>query len=290
MADTRSDAGPVAGPRPAVVEVRDLHVDFATDRGPVRAVRGIDLDLAVGQVHALVGESGSGKSVTGLTIMGLTRGPRTTVRGAIRYGGRDLVQADESWMRSLRGRELAMVFQDPMTSLNPMHPVGRQIAETLQVNAGRSRRVARADAVELLDRVGIREPAKAAVRYPHEFSGGMRQRVVIAIALACEPAVLVADEPTTALDVTVQAQVLDLMVGLARASDTAVLLVTHDLGVVARYAEQVSVMRAGQILERGSAPSVLGDPQHDYTRALLAAIPRLHGPRRRRLSPVATPG
>ncbi|WP_201292647.1 ABC transporter ATP-binding protein [Cellulomonas citrea] len=290
MADTRTEAAPVAGPRPSVVEVRDLHVDFATDRGPVHAVRGIDLDLAVGQVHALVGESGSGKSVTGLTIMGLTRGPRTTVRGAIRYGGRDLVQADESWMRSLRGRELAMVFQDPMTSLNPMHPVGRQIAETLQVNAGRSRRVARADAVELLDRVGIREPAKAAARYPHEFSGGMRQRVVIAIALACEPAVLVADEPTTALDVTVQAQVLDLMVGLARASDTAVLLVTHDLGVVARYAEQVSVMRSGQILERGPAQAVLGDPQHDYTRALLAAIPRLHGPRRRRLSPVATPG
>ena len=287
MADTETIKVPARGAgetRSPIVEVRDLEVVFDTDRGPVTAVGGIDLTLRSGEIHALVGESGSGKSVTGLTMMGLSRGPRTHVRGTIDYGGRNLIEAPDSWMRSLRGTEFGMVFQDPMTSLNPMHRVGHQVAETLRINADMTRRAANARAVELLASVGIRDPHRAARKYPHEFSGGMRQRVVIAIALACEPAVLVADEPTTALDVSVQAQILELMVSLAAEYDTAVLLITHDLGVVARYADSVSVMRHGSIVERGDTDAVLSRPEHPYTQALMTAIPRLRGPRRRYLS------
>ncbi|MGW5386307.1 ABC transporter ATP-binding protein [Nocardia sp. NPDC003963] len=267
-----------------VLDIRGLRVTFRTDRGPVQAVGGVDLALAPGRIHALVGESGSGKSVTGSTVMGLTRGPRTSIEGEIRYAGTDLLQAGERVLRGLRGRELAMVFQDPMRSLNPMHRVGHQIAETIQVNAGLSRKDARAQAVEMLRTVGIRDPGRAARAYPHEFSGGMRQRVVIAIALACEPKVLVADEPTTALDVSIQAQILELMVSMARSMDTAVLLITHDLGVVGRYADDVSVIHDGEILERGPVTDVLTAPRHDYTKRLLAAIPRLRGPRRKFLT------
>ncbi|MDP8015168.1 ABC transporter ATP-binding protein [Prescottella equi] len=267
-----------------VLEVSGLRVTFQTDRGPVQAVKGVDLALEPGRIHALVGESGSGKSVTGSTIMGLTRGPKTTIEGEIRYNGMDLLNADEKTLRRLRGKDLAMVFQDPMRSLNPMHRVGRQIAETIEINEGLSRKEAEARAVEMLGIVGIRNPEKAARSYPHEFSGGMRQRVVIAIALACEPKVVVADEPTTALDVTIQAQILDLMVSMARSMNTAVMLVTHDLGVVGRYADEVSVMYGGEILERGSVTDVLVNPQHDYTKRLMSAIPRLRGPKRKFLS------
>ena len=272
-----------------VLSVAGLRVVFGGGRSaePVTAVDGIDLDLRPGQVHALVGESGSGKTVAGLTMVGLTRDRGVLVEGTVRYGGRDLVTAAEAELRALRGRELAMVFQDPMTSLNPMHTVGDQIAETVRVNEGGSRSAARARAAEMLDAVGIADPRRAANAYPHQFSGGMRQRVMIGIALACRPKVLIADEPTTALDVTVQAQVLDLVLELTRELGTAVLLITHDLGVVARYAEVVSVMHRGRILERGRVGAVLSEPEHEYTRALMAAIPRLRGPKRRRLSPDA---
>ena len=272
-----------------VLSVAGLRVVFGGGRSaePVTAVDGIDLDLRPGQVHALVGESGSGKTVAGLTMVGLTRDRGVLVEGTVRYGGRDLVTAAEAELRALRGRELAMVFQDPMTSLNPMHTVGDQIAETVRVNEGGSRSAARARAAEMLDAVGIADPRRAADAYPHQFSGGMRQRVMIGIALACRPKVLIADEPTTALDVTVQAQVLDLVLELTRELGTAVLLITHDLGVVARYAEVVSVMHRGRILERGRVGAVLAEPEHEYTRALMAAIPRLRGPKRRRLSPDA---
>ena len=272
-----------------VLSVAGLRVVFGGGRSaePVTAVDGIDLDLRPGQVHALVGESGSGKTVAGLTMVGLTRDRGVLVEGTVRYGGRDLVTAAEAELRALRGRELAMVFQDPMTSLNPMHTVGDQIAETVRVNEGGSRSAARARAAEMLDAVGIADPRRAADAYPHQFSGGMRQRVMIGIALACRPKVLIADEPTTALDVTVQAQVLDLVLELTRELGTAVLLITHDLGVVARYAEVVSVMHRGRILEHGRVGAVLSEPEHEYTRALMAAIPRLRGPKRRRLSPDA---
>ena len=219
------------------------------------AVDGVDLELAPGRVHALVGESGSGKSVTGLTLLGLTRGPRTRISGSITYEGRELATLDDESLRALRGGDLAMIFQDPMTSLNPLHRVGRQIAETVRLHSqengrGVGRREAARRAVELLDEVGIADAERAARAYPHEFSGGMRQRVMIAIALACSPRVLIADEPTTALDVTIQAQILGLLRELCARRGTAVLLVTHDLGVVARYADEVSVMYVGR--DRGA--------------------------------------
>lgn len=267
-----------------VMRVAGLRVAFETDHGPVQAVDGVDLDLYPGRIHALVGESGSGKSVTGSTMMGLVHGRGTTIEGSIEFGRANLLDADEKAMRRLRGRELSMVFQDPMRSLNPMHRVGRQIAETLEINAGCSRREAADRAVEMLAAVGIRDPKTAARAYPHEFSGGMRQRVMIAIALACEPQVLVADEPTTALDVTIQAQILTLMAEMARSMNTAVLLITHDLGVVGKYADSVSVMNRGKILESGSCAAVLHNPQDPYTKRLMAAIPRLRGPKRKFLS------
>jgi ABC-type dipeptide/oligopeptide/nickel transport system ATPase component len=272
---------PEAGP---VLEVADLRVGFSSRRGLVQAVDGVNLTLEPGRIHALVGESGSGKSVTGTTVMGLTRGRSVSVSGSVRYGDRDLLSASAAELRGLRGGELSMVFQDPMTSLNPMHTVGQQIAETIRVNEGASRPAAAARAVEMLGSVGIREPARAATRYPHQFSGGMRQRVMIGIALACKPRVLIADEPTTALDVTVQARVLDLMVEMTRSLGTALLLITHDLGVVARYADVVSVMNRGRVLERGPVATVIADPNTAYTRGLISAIPRLRGPKTRLLS------
>ncbi|MGI5127867.1 ABC transporter ATP-binding protein [Pseudonocardia sp. CA-107938] len=275
-----------AVPGEPVLRVADLRVGFAGAGREVLAVDGVDLALAPGRVHALVGESGSGKSVTGLTVLGLTRGAGTRISGRVEYEGRDLLTLDEETLRGLRGAELAMIFQDPMASLNPLHRVGRQIAESVRLHAGSSRRVAADRAVELLDEVGIADPQRAAQAYPHEFSGGMRQRVMIAIALACSPKVLIADEPTTALDVTVQAQILRLLRDLCRRRGTAVLLVTHDLGVVAQYADEVSVMYVGEIVERGTAREVLRAPAHPYTRGLLAAVPRMHGPRPARLPTV----
>ncbi|NKQ51333.1 ABC transporter ATP-binding protein [Amycolatopsis sp. K13G38] len=269
------------------LRITGLRVGFGTGEDQVLAVDGVDLALTPGRVHALVGESGSGKSVTGLTVLGLTRGRGTHVSGAIDYAGRDLVPLAEPELRGLRGRELAMVFQDPMTSLNPLHRVGRQIAEMVRLHDGAGKREAMRRAVELLGEVGIPEPERAARAYPHEFSGGMRQRVMIAIALACRPRVLIADEPTTALDVTIQAQILNLIRTLCQDYGTAVLLVTHDLGVVAQYADEVSVMYVGEVVETGTVAEVLAAPRHPYTRGLLDAIPRLRGARKPRLATIA---
>jgi oligopeptide/dipeptide ABC transporter ATP-binding protein len=268
------------------LRISDLRVGFGTGDDQVLAVDGVELTLTPGRVHALVGESGSGKSVTGLTVLGLSRGRNTHVEGKIAYAGQDLATLPEPELRRLRGRELAMVFQDPMTSLNPLHRVGRQIAEMVRLHDGLGRREAARRAVELLGEVEIPDAALAARAYPHEFSGGMRQRVMIAIALACRPRVLIADEPTTALDVTIQAQILALVRTLCQDHGTAVLLVTHDLGVVAQYADEVSVMYVGEIVETGTVSEVLADPRHPYTRGLLGAIPRLRGPKKARLATI----
>jgi oligopeptide/dipeptide ABC transporter ATP-binding protein len=264
------------------LRISDLRVGF----GEVLAVDGVDLALTPGRVHALVGESGSGKSVTGLTVLGLSRGGNAHIEGTIAYGDRDLATLPENELRRLRGRELAMVFQDPMTSLNPLHRVGRQIAEMVRLHDGVTKRDAARRAVELLREVEIPDPERAARAFPHEFSGGMRQRVMIAIALECRPKVLIADEPTTALDVTIQAQILALVRTLCQDHGTAVLLVTHDLGVVAQHADEVSVMYVGEIVETGTVREVLADPRHPYTRGLLGAIPRLRGPKKARLATI----
>ena len=268
------------------LRISDLRVGFGTGDDQVLAVDGVDLALTPGRVHALVGESGSGKSVTGLTVLGLSRSRTTQIDGKIAYAGQDLASLPEPELRRLRGRELAMVFQDPMTSLNPLHRVGRQIAEMVRLHDGLGRREAARRAVELLGEVEIPDAERAARAYPHEFSGGMRQRVMIAIALACRPRVLIADEPTTALDVTIQAQILALVRTLCQDHGTAVLLVTHDLGVVAQYADEVSVMYVGEIVETGTVGEVLADPRHPYTRGLLGAIPRLRGPKKARLATI----
>jgi peptide/nickel transport system ATP-binding protein len=268
------------------LRISGLRVGFGAGPDQVLAVDGVDLALTPGRVHALVGESGSGKSVTGLTVLGLSRGPGTRISGSIAYADRNLAELPETELRRLRGRELAMVFQDPMTSLNPLHRVGRQIAEMVRLHDRTSRRAAARCAVELLEEVGIPDAERAARAFPHEFSGGMRQRVMIAIALACRPRVLIADEPTTALDVTIQAQILELVRALCQDHGTAVLLVTHDLGVVAEYADEVSVMYVGEIVETGSVREVLADPRHPYTQGLLGAIPRLRGPKKARLATI----
>ena len=268
------------------LRISDLRVGFGTGDDQVLAVDGVDLALTPGRVHALVGESGSGKSVTGLTVLGLSRSRTTQIDGKIAYADQDLATLGEPELRRLRGRELAMVFQDPMTSLNPLHRVGRQIAEMVRLHDRAGRRDAARRAVELLREVEIPDPERAARAFPHEFSGGMRQRVMIAIALACRPRVLIADEPTTALDVTIQAQILALVRTLCQDHGTAVLLVTHDLGVVAQYADEVSVMYVGEIVETGTVGEVLADPRHPYTRGLLGAIPRLRGPKKARLATI----
>jgi oligopeptide/dipeptide ABC transporter ATP-binding protein len=237
-------------------------------------------------VLGVVGESGSGKSVTALTILGLTRGPGARLAGEILYGGRNLLDLKERQLQRLRGKEIAMIFQDPMTSMNPVHRVGDQIAETIVIHEHVSRSVARRRAVELLKEVGIPNPLERIDDYPHQFSGGMRQRAMIAMALSCNPAILIADEPTTALDVTIQAQILDLIARLQESFGSAVVLITHDLGVVADIADEVTVMYAGRIIESGTSEQIFNDPQHPYTWGLLASIPRIDKPRTKRLRPI----
>jgi ABC-type dipeptide/oligopeptide/nickel transport system ATPase component len=232
-----------------ILSVEDLSVSFATDGGVVRAVEGVSFDLAAGEILAIVGESGSGKSVTAQTVLGLTRAPNTTITGAVRFDGRDLTQLDDRQLRDVRGERIAMIFQDPMTSLNPVYRVGDQIAEMIRAHRDLSKRAALDRAVELLHTVGIPNPERRVRDYPHEFSGGMRQRVMIAMALSLDPDVLIADEPTTALDVTVQAQILRLLERLNAERGLAVVLITHDLGVVAEVADRVAVMYAGQLVE-----------------------------------------
>jgi oligopeptide/dipeptide ABC transporter ATP-binding protein len=256
-----------------ILQIRDLTVTFATPLGPLVAVRGVDLDVGAGELVAVVGESGSGKSVSFLAAMGLL--PSTaTVQGSVMLDGVQLVGASAKQMRSVRGRLLSMIFQDPLSALNPVHRIGAQISEMLKAHQKMSERAARARAVELLEVVGIPQPGDRAMQYPHEFSGGMRQRVVIAMAIANSPKVLIADEPTTALDVTVQAQILEVIQKVQKQFGTAVVLITHDLGVVARVCDRVNVMYAGRFVERAAVTDLFDAPTHPYTRGLLASLPQ----------------
>jgi len=270
-----------------LLEVRNLHTTFMTAAGPVRAVDGVSWDIDEGETVALVGESGCGKSVTALSIMRLVAEPAGRIEaGEILYKGRDLLKLSEPEMRHVRGRDIAMVFQEPMTSLNPVLTIGRQLTEGLEIHMNMTTEQASARAIELLGMVGIPDPARRLVQYPHHFSGGMRQRMMIAMALACNPSLILADEPTTALDVTIQAQILELMRDLARRLGVAMLIITHNLGVVARYADRVNVMYAGRIIEQARAGEIYANPRHPYTLGLLRSVPRLDEPRRARLDPI----
>ena len=260
----------------ALLEVRDLTVRFDTEEGVVHAVNGVSFDLAAGEILAVVGESGCGKTVTAMSIPGLLPSTSAQVQGSIRLEGTELLTMSPKQLRSVRGKQVSVVFQEPMTSLNPAFTVGRQIREVLQQHEGLSRRAAQARAVELLDLVRIPAPAKRVDEYPHQLSGGMRQRVMIAIAVACSPKVLIADEPTTALDVTIQAGILDVMRDLRDRLGTAIILITHDLGVVADIADRVVVMYAGRRVEQAGVHPLFAAPQHPYTNGLLGAIPQTH--------------
>jgi len=270
-----------------LLEVEDLHVHFVTSRGVVRAVEGISYQVRAGEVVALVGESGCGKSVSSLAIMQLLAKPAgRVVGGRILFQGRDLLKLSADQMREIRGRDIAMIFQEPMSSLNPVLTAGFQIMEPLIIHLGMSEAAARARALELLTLVGIPDPERRLDQYPHQFSGGMRQRVMIAIGLACNPKLLIADEPTTALDVTIQAQILKLMKDLSRELGIALVIITHNLGVVARYADRVNVMYSARIAEQGDAGAIFGQPLHPYTAGLLRSVPRLDRPRGRRLETI----
>jgi len=271
---------------PALLEIEDLSVHFHTLEGVVKAVDGISYTVHQGERVAVVGESGSGKSVSALAVMGLVPAPPGVVRGSVRFAGEELTTMDVNALRRLRGRHVAMVFQEPMTSLNPVLSIGTQITETIELHLGLSAKAARARAVELLSLVGISEPARRLDQYPHHFSGGMRQRVMIAMALSCEPRLLIADEPTTALDVTIQAQILELMKDLSARFGVALVLITHNLGVVARYAQRVNVMYAGRIAESGTTREIFARPRHPYTVGLLASVPRIDRPKGERLVPI----
>ncbi|HEY3959844.1 MAG TPA: ABC transporter ATP-binding protein [Solirubrobacteraceae bacterium] len=269
-----------------LLRVEDLRVEFPTEDGVVHAVDGISYDVRAASTLGIVGESGSGKTVAALTAMGLTRRAGARISGRILFEGRDLLALSEEEMRRLRGNEIAMIFQDPLSSLHPLYTVGAQIVEAIRAHRDVSKAQCRARAIELLELVGMREPDRRVDEYPHELSGGMRQRAMIAMALANEPRLLIADEPTTALDVTVQAQVLALLERLRRELSMAIVIVTHDLGVVADIAADVAVMYAGRIVESGPAARLLSAPEHPYTWGLLRSIPTLTGPRARRLEPI----
>jgi oligopeptide/dipeptide ABC transporter ATP-binding protein len=275
----------VAGTEP-LLRVEDLRVEFKTQRGIVHAVNGISFEVHAGETLGLVGESGCGKSVTALALLGILARNARVVSGRAEFGGRDLLTLSQRELRKVRGRQVAMIFQDPMTSLNPVLTVGRQIREALQTHFGLDRKAADARTVELLDQVGIPSARSRIGDYPHQFSGGMRQRAMIAMALACEPKLLIADEPTTALDVTIQAQILGLLRDLIAERDTALLLITHDLGVVAGSCERVNVMYAGMFMETGSADELFARPRHPYTLGLLQSVPRLDAPRGSKLRPI----
>ena len=273
-------AAPAASHSPWLLEVEDLHVHFVTTRGVVRAVEGISYKVKPGETVALVGESGCGKSVSSLAIMRLLAKPAgRVVAGQILFQGRNLLELPEDDMRAIRGRDIAMIFQEPMTSLNPVLTIGFQIMEPLLIHLGMTMEAARARAAELLKMVGMPDPERRLDQYPHQFSGGMRQRVMIAIALSCNPKLIIADEPTTALDVTIQAQILKLMKDLSRDLGIAMVIITHNLGIVARYADRVNVMYAARLAEQGSAAAVFAKPLHPYTAGLLRSVPRLDKPR-----------
>ncbi len=271
----------------ALITVKDLAVSFRTEDGVVQAVDGVSFELTRGEVLAIVGESGSGKSVTAQTVMGLTRAPNARIEGTVDYAGRNLLELEDEPLQEVRGEEISMVFQDPMTSLNPVYRVGDQIVEQILAHRDLSEEEAMKLAVERLAGVGIPNAEQRAHDYPYEFSGGMRQRAMIAMALSLEPEVLIADEPTTALDVTIQAQILQLIDRLNRERDLAVILITHDLGVVAEIADRVVVMYAGQIVEEGTLDEIFYDPQHPYTWGLLGSLTRLDQPPPKRLPQIA---
>ncbi|MEK6326977.1 MAG: ABC transporter ATP-binding protein [Actinomycetota bacterium] len=271
----------------SLLEVQDLKVHFETDDGVVKAVDGVSFAVEQGQTLGIVGESGCGKSVANMTILGLTRGPNAEISGRIAFEGKDLNQLDADELRSVRGNEIAMIFQDPLTSLHPFYKVGKQILEAILTHQDVSKQAARRRAVELLGLVGIPDPERRMDEYPHEFSGGMRQRAMIAMALVNDPKLLIADEPTTALDVTIQAQILALIERLQDQLGMAVILITHDLGVIAEVADQVNVMYAGRIVEAGTLDQIFYDPQHPYTWGLLGSLARPDRPRVERLSQIS---
>ena len=270
-----------------LLEVDDLKMYFHTEDGVVRAVDGVSYTLDRGETLGVVGESGSGKSVTAMTIMGLISMPPGKIEGGdVRYRGRSILEMTEEEMQHIRGNDIAMIFQDPMTSLNPVYKIGKQVGEGLRLHRGYSKQEALKRATELLDLVGIPEPEKRVNEYPHQFSGGMRQRVMIAMALACDPDILIADEPTTALDVTIQAQILELMQELRKKLGMSIIMITHDLGVVASMCERIAVMYAGHIVEYGTADEIFYEPKHEYTKGLIRSIPKLNVQETERLIPI----
>ncbi len=270
-----------------LLEIKDLHVSFFTSTGEVQAIRGVSFEVGRGEVVALVGESGCGKSVTSQAIMQILPSPPAKYKsGEIIFDGKDLLKATDKEMQSIRGHEISMIFQDPMTSLNPTMKVGAQIAEGIIKHQGLSKKEADKKAVEMLKKVGVSQPEKRAHQYPHEFSGGMRQRAMIAMALACNPKLLIADEPTTALDVTIQAQILTLMKDLQKDTGTSIIFITHDLGVVAEMCDRVIVMYAGNIVESGSLRDIFYNPGHPYTQGLLKSVPKMNMDRDKALDPI----
>lgn len=269
-----------------LLEIKDEKLSFFTPAGEVKALNGVSFSMNEGEVLGIVGESGSGKSVTAYSIMGLTAYPGKLIGGTIYFNGHQIEKMSEKEMRKIRGNEVSIIFQDPMTSLNPVYTIGNQITEVIRLHTGKSKKEAYDRAKELLELVGINEPTKRLKQYPHELSGGMRQRVMIAIALACEPKLLIADEPTTALDVTIQAQILELMQELRQKLGMSIIMITHDLGVVASMCERNAVMYAGHIVEYGTADEIFYEPKHEYTKGLINSIPKLSAQEIERLVPI----
>ena len=269
-----------------LLEIKDEKLSFFTPAGEVKALNGVSFSVNEGEVLGIVGESGSGKSVTAYSIMGLTAYPGKLIGGTIYFNGHQIEKMSEKEMRKIRGNEVSIIFQDPMTSLNPVYTIGNQITEVIRLHTGKSKKEAYDRAKELLELVGINEPTKRLKQYPHELSGGMRQRVMIAIALACEPKLLIADEPTTALDVTIQAQILELMQELRQKLGMSIIMITHDLGVVASMCERIAVMYAGHIVEYGTADEIFYEPKHEYTKGLINSIPKLSAQEIERLVPI----
>lgn len=269
-----------------LLEIKDEKLSFFTPAGEVKALNGVSFSMNEGEVLGIVGESGSGKSVTAYSIMGLTAYPGKLIGGTIYFNGHQIEKMSEKEMRKIRGNEVSIIFQDPMTSLNPVYTIGNQITEVIRLHTGKSKKEAYDRAKELLELVGINEPTKRLKQYPHELSGGMRQRVMIAIALACEPKLLIADEPTTALDVTIQAQILELMQELIQKLGMSIIMITHDLGVVASMCERIAVMYAGHIVEYGTADEIFYEPKHEYTKGLINSIPKLSAQEIERLVPI----
>ncbi|MEG2073157.1 MAG: ABC transporter ATP-binding protein [Angelakisella sp.] len=269
-----------------LLDIKNLHLSFFTPAGEVKALNDVSIHLNEGDVLGIVGESGSGKSVTAYSIMGLTAYPGRIIGGSIEFNGHRIDQMSEKELRAIRGKEVSIIFQDPMTSLNPVYTIGNQITEVVRLHTSKNREEATARAIELLTLVGINQPDKRLKQYPHELSGGMRQRVMIAIALACKPKLLIADEPTTALDVTIQAQILELMVELKHKIGMSIIMITHDLGVVSNMCDKIAVMYAGKIVEYGTTDDIFYEPKHEYTKGLLMSIPKLNSTEHEKLVPI----